>query len=537
MRCLLVAALLALSSSASAESLIRITQGTGGELDETRLYVVDYDCGSKDSQLLELTKALYGFGVFTDITTNFGSEIKSKNAAANPAAADTASIFSANVLTYRYYVLGGGVQEPKHGACSGQFFIKGSENYSIIGKAGYTETSTLGDLAAKIATLVVTGASALYPLVRMTKPVEFDNRVNQARDIIKDLNDFQALFHVSNADSIEQPKDLKVGINSVIAYDAHNNRIAWQTFNVSPVVSLVRSKNTKFLKAYQATAIQTAIDLTGSDDDLRGRCIDAKQSYISSGFQDASDLAYLMYQRLLFSKAPPEKTTKCMGQRAIAQAALELLNQQKSPIVATSELRISQDDIDNYLPIVPDSKQPHPRAKLEQEMSTFLDELDRHLQSESGLVGQQLAHLLDDFTAQVTIEDRTTDYKALKLIAPGPAVDTITVTREEFLSKLKKAGMIRWLCVQRTKRDAVGAPVRYYDPDIDSAVMVIAAKAGANEELDFNKTTFFGVDLLFAPAKITDRLHLNKLVFEQRFRDAILKENAAICGIKNAPVK
>jgi hypothetical protein len=91
--------------------------------------------------------------------------------------------------------------------------------------------------------------------------------------------------------------------------------------------------------------------------------------------------------------------------------------------------------------------------------------------------------------------------------------------------------------VQRTKRDAIGAPVRYYDPDIDSALMVVAAKAGANEELDFNKTAFFGVHLLFAPANVTDRLHLKKLVFEQRFRDAILKENGPACGVKNTPPK
>src|ERR1700743_1861698 len=114
MRYLVAAALLALSSSASAESLIRIKPGTLGELDETRLYVVDYDCDYKEPQLLDLTKALYGFGIFTDIVTNFGAEIKSRNASANQTATDTTSVFNTNVVTYRY-VLGGGVQEPKLG--------------------------------------------------------------------------------------------------------------------------------------------------------------------------------------------------------------------------------------------------------------------------------------------------------------------------------------------------------------------------------------------------------------------------------------
>src|ERR1700754_2115381 len=110
---LLVAALFAWSSSASAQSLVRIDQGTGGDLDETRLYVVDYDCGYSRPKLLEFTKALYGFGLFTDITTNFGAEIKSKNAAATPAAVEGATIFNTNVVTYRYYLPGGGLQEPK----------------------------------------------------------------------------------------------------------------------------------------------------------------------------------------------------------------------------------------------------------------------------------------------------------------------------------------------------------------------------------------------------------------------------------------
>jgi hypothetical protein len=372
-------------------------------------------------------------------------------------------------------------------------------------------------------------------LVRLAKPAEFDNRANQTRDVLKTFSDFQALFKVSNTESIDQPKGLRVGKNSVAAYDSKGRRVAWLTLTVTPVVSLVKSHNTKFLRAYQAAAATTPISITGNDDDLRQRCTQAKQAYLSSGIRDDSDIAYLLYQRLLAAGAPPPTTVRCMGLRAIALAALDLLNQKKSPIPATEELRISLEVIDVVLPVLPNSSQPHTRGvKLAKEMASFLDEFGRHLRGQ-GLIGKQLAHLMDDFLPQVTIEDRTLDYKALKLMLAGPPTDSTTLGREDFLSKLKTSGIIRWFCVQATKRDQPAEAIKFYDDDIDSAVMVIAAKAGANEELDFNKSTLFGVYVLFAPATVTEPLHINKLVFEERRRDAVLKENPSC--VKNTPGK
>lgn len=493
--------------------------------------MVDYDCGFKKEFFRGFTSSLFGFGVYVDIVTNFGAELKSRNAAANPTTAATASVFNTNVVTYQIY---GTVRQPKPGPCTGQFFINGAEDYAMIGKAGYTETNTISNFAATVATLVIAGANALYPLVRETKPAEFDNRVNLARDILKDFADFQALFRVSSADSIDQPKDLRVGKNKVAAYDSDGNEVAWLTFNVNPVVSLVNSRSTKFLKAYQVAAASTAITLTGTDAELRQRCVDIKQTYVSSGIRDDFDIAYLLYQRLLASTASPEKTLICMGNRTIALAALDLLNRVRSPIVATRELRISQSDIDNILPVLANSEQPHPRMRLASEMEAFEDELGRHLRGR-GLVGQQLAHLLNNFLPTVTIEDRTVDYKALKLMSSGQPTDTLDLTREKLLEELRKAGIIRWIGVQRTKRDFAGTSVSFYDPDIDSAVILIAAKAGANEELDFNKSTLFGVHVLFAPSNISDPLRIKKLIFEERFRDAILKDNPT--WIKNTPGK
>jgi hypothetical protein len=531
MRAAIVGMLLACASTASAQTLVTVQLGKDGELDETRLYVIDYSCGFEEPLLKSLTDSLYGFGVYSDITVNFGAKLKSRNAAANATTAEGALVFTTNVVTHRRKIFNRPDTRP--GACTGQFFISGKERYALEPSAGYTETSTLGDLAARLATLVISGASAIYPLVRLTKPAEFDERVNQARDALKTFSDFQALFRVTRTDQVGQPEDIRVGTNVVTARDSGGKRVAWLVLQVTPVVSLVQSQHTSFLSAYQAAAADSAIDLTGGDEELRQRCSKIKQSYGLSGIQDTSDMAYLLYRRLLVGGASPEKTVKCMGDRPIALAALELLNLKKSPIPAIREYRISLNDIETYLPALPDSNQPHTRPHLASEIDSLVDGLSRHLRGQ-GLLGRDLAHLKGAFSDPVTVEDRTTDYKALTSIT-GTRTDSTSFTPNDLLAKLRSGGILRWRCVQRTKRDKPAASVWIYDRDVDSAVMIIAAKVGASEELDFNKSTLFGVHLLFASADPTKPLQISKLVFEERYRDAILKENPTC--VKNTPTK
>ncbi|MDQ2080775.1 hypothetical protein RA307_11340 [Xanthobacteraceae bacterium Astr-EGSB] len=526
-----IAVLLTFNSAASAENFVKITQGTGGALGETKLYVVDYDCGYDQSRLRRYTSDLYGPGIFLEIATNFGVELKSQNAAATPGTATSAVVFNPVVISYR--VKPAWTEPIAKATCPGQFFISGAETYMLAGKTGNTDEKNLSQFVGTVAGAIITGASAVYPMVRLTKPPEFDNSVNRVKDLVQAFSDFQNAFKVDASGKVDPPKELKVGKNSVTAYDHSGTRVAWLTLTVTPVVGLVKSNKTKFLSAYQTAAAATAISLDGNDDDLRQRCQQTKQMYFSSGIRDDTDIGFLLYKRMLqASGATREKIVKCIDDRATALAALDLLNRKNSPIAAIEKLQIKQEDIDNFLPIQAASDQPHTRTKLADEIDIFLDALGRHLRGQ-GLIGGQLAHLLDAFLPNIVIEDRTTDYRALNLMLPGPPKDSADLIREDVLAKLRSGGIIRWLCAQRTKRDQPGATLRIYDPNIDSAVMVVAAKASANDELDFGKSTLFGVHVLFAPAKVTEPLHIKKLVFEERFRDNILKANPGC--VKNAP--
>ena len=211
--------------------------------------------------------------------------------------------------------------------------------------------------------------------------------------------------------------------------------VAWLKLEVQAVVSLVKSKNTKFLAVYEAASAKTAIPVTGTNGrNLPSNARKRSKPTMPLALRDISDVAFLLYRRLL--TANREKIVRCIG-RQVALAALGLLNLKRSPIPADKDYQITKEDIDNYAPglsNIPD--QPHTRAKLDDEMNTFVDMLGRHLQSEDGLRGKQLAQLTGDFTAQIALEDKTINYKAFKLIFPNQKIDRTAVSREEYFDQI-----------------------------------------------------------------------------------------------------
>jgi hypothetical protein len=510
---------LLIGPSFAADKVVQVTPGSKGDLDPSRLYVVKYNCGKEDSSdLWGYRRLLSGVLVNGSGVVNVSATINSKTADATPAASGS-TVFTSNILTATYGMLNYVTAAP---SCNGQFFINGLDNYSIVVEAGYTESTSVIDFLSSIATDAIDLTAAFHPLIRMTKPAELDNKINNTKTTLASLEKFRSLLTVPPAKG-KDSGDLRVGVNWVRALDGAKSPIAWLRLDVQPITGFLQNKvYQRYLIAFGDAALKTPISLDGDNNALSGRCDKIRQTYRSSGINDIKDVAYLMYR--------PEKIVTCL-RRETALAALDLLKQNMlDPI---KEYRITRADIDNYAPETKKSDQPHSRVTLDVEMNAFASLLGTHLQG-NGLRGTQLAKLLADFSPSVTLEDTTRDYKVLAALKVNdPNAVSMTAKSDDLLTKLKAAGIIRWGCVQRTKKDKPDPTFRIYDPEIDSAVMLIAAIAKPDEELDFNKTPMFGVHLLFEPAAPSDALHVKKIVFETDRRDIILRQNPT-CA-KNVP--
>jgi hypothetical protein len=210
---------------------------------------------------------------------------------------------------------------------------------------------------------------------------------------------------------------------------------------------------------------------------------------------------------------------------AIGNAALTLLAKDKLGKVADA-FRVKPDDLKNLMQVL-QSDQPHNRPTLASDMDSLMWVLGTHLQSD-GLRGDQFAKLVGRFAPSVRVEDTTKNYQLLKMMFPELKDQKdqtgSSVTREKLLELFRSTGLLRWGCVQAT-RQAVAPALPLYDPDIDSAVMVITAKANADDTLDKNKTLIFGVHVKFDKAFNNEPLVINKLIFEDRRRDALLSAN------------
>ncbi|QIP04917.1 hypothetical protein [Bradyrhizobium symbiodeficiens] len=514
----------------AADKSVQVTPGTQGDLDPARLYVVKYSCGSNDGsgRMQAFRRLLSGALVSGSGTVNVSVTINSSAADANPAASGT-TIFSSNILTVGYSIFNHAVSPA---SCNGLFFVNGLDNYSIAAEAGYTESTSVTDVLNDLATNVIDITNAFYPLIRITKPDGLDDKVTNTKKVLSSLESFRKLFTVPPYKG-KSSEALRVGTNWVRALD-DSGTVAWLRLDVQPIVGFLQSTAYKrYLIAFGDTSQKTAIGLDGDEGALRDRCTTIRQKYRSSGITDIKDAAYLMYRRLIAaSSITRSQIVVCLG-RETAQAALDLLKQKASPLDIIQEFRIDGDDIDTYAPAASASDQPHDRPSLASEMNAFATLISRHLQG-GGLRGTQLSALLADFSPSLTVEDTTRDYKVLAALkVDDPNAVSVTLKNDDLLSKLKAGGIIRWGCVQATKKNKPDPTFRIYDPKIDSAVMLIAAIAKPDEDLDFNKTPTFGVHLLFDAAKPTESLHIKKLIFESDLRDVILRQNPSC--VKNTP--
>ncbi len=528
---ILFASVLLAGPSFAADKVIEVVPGSKGDLDPSRLYVVKYKCGIDDGpgRMQQYRRLLTGAPASGAGAVNVSVTISSKTADAS-SAADGSTVFSQNILTTTYSLFDHKTPVP---SCSGLFFINGLDNYSIVAEAGYTETTSVIDLLGSLATDTIDLTAAFYPLVRKTKPDELDDKINNTKKTLTSLENIRKLLTVPPGKG-KDSSALRIGTNIVRALDGKKPPLAWLSLDVQPITGFLQDKNyTRYLIAFGSASEKTAVSLEGDNDVLKSRCDTIRQTYRTSGIKDVKDVAYLMYRRLAATPSiTREKIVACMG-RETAQAAFDLLKQKSSPLDIIEDYRISQNDIDSYAPTFPASDQPHDRVTLSDEMDAFAKLLGRHLQG-NGLRGPQLSSLLAKFSPDVTVEDTTRDYKVLAALKVNdPNAVSITLKNDQLLSRLKDAGIIRWGCVQSTKRNKPDPAFRIYDPQFDSAVMLIAAIAKPDEDLDFNKTPLFGVHFLFEPSTPSQTLHLKKMVFETDLRDVILQHNAG-CA-KNAP--
>jgi hypothetical protein len=541
----LPAALAAVLSAVPAfayDQSIQVVPARGSDLQLSRLYSVDYKCRVNKSrvdglvrQVVGTWESIGGDGVLNSTVTVLsmnaatahlaaaapvaGAEAD-KQPAANAASAGPQPVFSANVVTMQFAPAINPFKDTKVDGqrCSGQFFISGADNYRIDAQVGAKVTDEASKLFAQLATLTKTAATSMYSLFRVTKPVEFDASIEKGSEILTNYNAFRELFGADKDKFGADSGPLRVGTNWVYVRDYDGNVAASLELRVRQVVSLVADKHTKFLAAYNTSAIKSGITLSGDDQAMRKQCREKTQDYYSSGITDDRDIAFMLYHRLIVTYNSHQNIARCMGAK-IARAAFSILNHLPK---LDDEYRITLDDLKDLTVV---SDQPHDRPKLADAMDSLVDQLDRHLQSE-GLRDPQKTKLLGYFAPSVVVEDMTLNYRALKLLYPEVTDESSkALSRDDLLNTFRKTGLQTWFCVQRTKANVVAPALPLYDPDIDSAVMVIAAKAGANDTLDKNKSVLFGVHLKFDKAGPRDPLVINRMIFEERKRDIILKDN------------
>jgi hypothetical protein len=514
------------STSYAADGEIAFIRGAEGDLKFSGLYSVDYKCRVAKPRVDDLLKSLLGlvdFGLGNG-ALNANVSIFSSNAVTPPvlpvAGATRTPIFSANAASLKFAVMTDTSVEGS--PCEGQFFVSGADNYSVEAQLAVNVTNQAAKLLADATALTLSTSTNLYALFKAQPPPELAASVNNASGLLTNLLNAHNLFGATSAINKSANGQLRIGKNVVNIYDGNRNIVSSLELIVKPVNSLVMDGHTKFLAAYYAASSTNgaAITVSGTDvDAIRGQCALATQVYYSAGITDDRDVAFVLYRRLILVDNSTDKIAKCFGP-TVGRSALIIMDKLQK---LEPRYRITLDNLRDLVPTT-SSDQPHNRPSLADEMDTFTDLLANHLQGD-GLRAGQLSKLLGFLAPTVTVEDTTVNYRALKLLYPEITADTSkALTREAMLASFKEKGLKRWLCVQRTKANSTPT-VPLYDPDIDAAVTVIVAKAEANDVLDKNKSTLFGVHLKFNKASNSEPLIINRFIFEQKRRDIILKAN------------
>ena len=514
------------SMSVCRADTIKMSTGSGGDVITSRLYSVDYSCDVKSNSLGLVENALGRIAANTSKgTLAHNITIYQQSAAAAPGTAFAQSdmVFGTNVLVQDFVPFLHSTGQSVFSGCEGQFFINGSSNFFIEANVTLSSTNVVADLIAKGATVLKSAVSMGYALFRGTQPPEFAQNVATTGQLLTDYAAFKALLEAGASFKAVKTGKLRIGVTTITTFDAGGNVTSSVTFRVRPVVSLVADGNTKFIAAYNASATNQAIDLSSVlFGDLAKTCEQETQKYYNSGINDARDIAYLLYRRFLLIYNDHQNIAQCMGGK-VATAALIIMRQ--LPTLSDS-YKITQHDVDNILTAKP-SDQPHSRPTLAKDVDKIVDMVARDAQTEGGLRGNQLVELKAHLSSSVVVEDATAGYGVLKLLFGDSTDDRKTVSVDDLRSALRRAGIQRWLAVQATKKDK-DPTFPLYDPTIDSAVMVIAAKAGRAESLDYNKSVMFGVHLLFAKALNQEPLVVTKIGFEDHLRDILIKENPTL---------
>lgn len=519
-----------------AAEVVKIVSGSKGELQATRLYSLDYRCDVKPNVLDTVPYALddptklkskFTKGTLSNIVSIYK---QAGDAAPGAALAPTDAVFNTTVLAQDFVPLLHATPQSVFSDCKGQIYINGSSNFLIQSVVTVNSTNVLADALAKGATLLKSAVSMGYALFSKSQvPPEFSKNVNDASQLITDYTAFKAIFDAPSDFKVTKTAALRIGTNTVVTYDANNTPTSSVTLIVSPVVSLVADGHTSFISAYNASTTSAPLDLTSTAfESLHDKCEFEAQKYYNVGINDDRDIAYLLYRRVLLASNPHQSTAQCMGAR-IALAALKIMR--FLPTIADS-YKITDDDLKDIV-TSPPSMQPHNRPTLARDVHALLGMIASDAQTApDGLRGSDLSGFKKHLSSSIKVRDTTSGYEIMSMLFADTTNNERTVSIDDLRSSLRKAGVKRWLCEQATKKDK-DTSLPLYDPEIDSAVIVVAAKAERNDALDYNKSKLFGVHLLFAPAHNPDPLVVTDLVFEDRLRDVLLKENPGC--VSNVP--
>lgn len=518
MRIIIIVLSCLLSWSALADNTIAVKSGNRGNLVPNKIYQISFSCEVNSEALHSFANRVF---YLASETVAISVALKSQSVVGSGSTASSNTILNVPFIVYERN--GPGIQSKKTDSCNGKLFVNGDEDFILSAAINMSNEATLADFVDRLAGVIVSGADAIYPLVRKKQPERMEGLINNSEGTIKAFATLLELFKLEIPTVVGAPVPLKVGQNSIDVIDQWGRLAVRYSLTVRGIEGFLKSDNEKYLSAYfeGMTVNSKSLDLKN----IRTSCEQARSDDRMSGFSDDLDAVYLLYRRLLTSSGiNKEVIVECMGSRALAIQAVDLLKKRKSTLAPIPERTISELDVDDVFPAYPPSSQPHGRAVVAKEMSNLSALVGRHLQG-AGLLNPQLQSLTSKFTVPIEVEDQTTDYVVLKTLAEKNITEpAIQLSAQDFLSKLKVAGLLRWGCVQGTKRSEPSSA--FYDPEIDSAVLVLVARAKADDSITIGKTPIYAVHVLFKPTESASTFTISKLVFDDRYVAKVLAANA-----------
>lgn len=506
------------SWSALADNRITPRSGSGGSLSPSKIYQVDYKCSVQIDSLQWFSNS---FSLnFSQQTVAIYVKLSSKSVADAVPGQSEVSIFNVPFVIFARNPF---ISSAKTNFCTGVFFIKGDDEYVLSADVGVSDQVKLGTFLDQLGTIVISAADSMYPLINKTKPEGMNDWINNSKGTITAFSDLFSLLKIESPVTKGPPVPLRVGVNSVDVVNPLNQEAATITLKVKSIDGFIKSGNEKYISSYFSKMKSNESNI--EKDKISISCQKRRSEDRSAGFSDDYDAVYLVYRRLLLvDEVDKQKIVQCMGSRALALQAVELLKKGLPSLSPIPERSISTEDVDDVFPAYPPSVQPQGRAWVAQDMDAFSRQIGLHLQG-SGLVGSHLRNLTSRFSVPVMIEDQTTDYAVLKAMGiQNISEPTLPLEPQGFLDKAKSGGLLRWGCVQATRRDDPSS--QFYDPGIDSSIIVLVAQAKRGEAVTVEKTPIYAVHMLFAPNATRGHYSISKMVFDDRYVAKVMAANA-----------